>query len=127
MSTVGGAIIYRLIDQGVLAASAVFRDVAPDGAVTPYATVIEPISDHPEFFGDSQVLYRKEMAQVSLFQTQAAESDTLRRALVNALDGAPLVADEVVLRCRVMDVHRIPEDVYKRVHHAVTVEVVHAP
>lgn len=139
MLTIAGAIRAVIIAADIPGiGTGVYRDFAADPAIYPYIVVLEQISDIPQLKGDGQVLFRMQMAQVDLWQSMAAvaptdtrpaipaEDDTILPALVAALDSAALVPNpQLVLRCRVADVQRVPDPVDKVIHQALTLHISH--
>jgi hypothetical protein len=123
--TVGGALRAAIVAAGVVGGK-VWRDRAPDGAAYPYVTFVEPVSDAPALSGDREVLARRMMVQVDLWQSAPAEQPALLSDLLDAIDGVRLSADRRTWLCRVVDIQRLVEPDAAVVHHAFTVIVTHA-
>jgi hypothetical protein len=101
----------------------VYRWNAPDAAVEPYVVLIPDMADPPSLKGDQKVLARTRMLQVDLWETYDAEDDDLLMALCQLLDGVKLTCGTDVLRCRVNDSVKLPDDEHRQVHSAITLHV----
>ena len=116
--TTGGDV--KVILDTVAGLTAVYRQAwVPDGAVLPYASWLDPISNVPALTGDARTLARRRAVQVDLWQDQAAEDDTLLARTIDALDGAKTPGG----RLRVIEAVLVPgpEEDAGIIHHAITV------
>lgn len=95
----------------------------PDDAEFPYAGIsFEAFPTLPTMTGDGRTTAWSRLAQVDLWQQIDAESDDLRRQVIQAIDG--LALGEHRLRAYVVSVVRAPEDrPSSAVHDAITVRI----
>jgi hypothetical protein len=124
MASIGGAIRTVLLNDTITEVSTrIFRDIAPPETAYPYITIFDELSNTPALLGDSLVLARTRMVQVSLWQVRTSENVAIINEVVAALDNATLNADQLVLKVRVADIQRIFDSTDDTILHAVTVNV----
>jgi hypothetical protein len=124
MASIGGAIRTVLLNDTITEVSTrIFRDIAPPETTYPYITIFDELSNTPALLGDSLVLARTRMVQVSLWQVRTSENVAIINEVVAALDNATLNADQLVLKVRVADIQRIFDSTDDTILHAVTVNV----
>jgi hypothetical protein len=124
MASIGGAIRTVLLNDTITGVSTrIFRDIAPPETTYPYITIFDELSNTPALLGDSLVLARTRMVQVSLWQVRTSENVAIINEVVAALDNATLNADQLVLKVRVADIQRIFDSTDDTILHAVTVNV----
>lgn len=117
--TTGGDV--KAILDTVSALTETYRQAhVPDGAVFPYASFLDPVSQVPALSGDARTLAFRRLLQVDLWQTREGESDALLDAVVLAIDGADAATG---FRLRVENVVLVPgpEEDEGIIHHAITV------
>jgi len=124
MASIGGVIRTVLLNDTITGVSTrIFRDIAPPETPYPYITIFDELSNTPALIGDSLVLARTRMIQVSLWQLRTSENVTIINEVVAALDNATLNADQLVFKVRVADIQRVFDSTDDTILHAVTVNV----
>lgn len=124
MASVGGALRSVLVAENLPGvASKIYRDLAPPETAKPYITIFDEISNQFVLAGDSEVLARVRLVQVSLWQDRQAEDVDLVDQLVETLDDVSLSANQHVLGCRVFEIQRLFEADSDTIQHALTLRV----
>ena len=101
----------------------VYRDTAPPEVSFPYVTFFDEIGNTVGMMGDANVITRKRMVQVSLWQARASEDVTLIDSLYAVLEKANLDANKRVFRCRVSSIERIANLTDNIIQHAITLMI----
>lgn len=123
-SSIGGAIRQVIVDADIDGISyRVYRDTAPPEVSFPYITFFDEIANTVGMTGDANVITRKRMVQVSLWQARASEDVTLIDSLYAVLEKANLDANKRVFRCRVVSVERIANLTDNIIQHAITLMI----
>jgi hypothetical protein len=124
MASIGGAVRSLITGVGVAGVGdKVYRDIAPPETTTPYITIFDEISNQMTLAGDSEVIARIRLVQVSLWQSRQAENVELIDDLVALLDNALLEANQHVLGCRVSEIQRLFDAESDTIQHAITLRV----
>lgn len=123
-SSIGGAIRQVIVDADLDGISyRVYRDTAPPEVSFPYVTFFDEIGNTVGMMGDANVITRKRMVQVSLWQARASEDVTLIDSLYAVLEKANLDANKRVFRCRVSSIERISNLTDNIIQHAITLMI----
>lgn len=115
-----------VLSTGLFGEGRMWADRAPEGATTPYATVLWDVSRADALVGDGRRIATARTIQVSLWQRQHDERPERVRDLEVALDGAKLaVAGGATVTLRVSDTVRLADSSADLVQHALTLSVRH--